>query len=189
MLCYPCHPDVGTGEQTKICPSMCDTWFDACKTEFYSAGIDGSMVPCLDDSVICSPLSLIVHNGKSLCRRMGLDVTEPEYPINLEVNSLFSFDLRVSADARRAEPCFNGLAPSAAGAGGAYADSNHGYGQPLGSPLAESGSDEADEPTPAYVQSNQSKPKKDAKGSGYSEFTSIVASDAPSVGGVAPFSI
>ena len=97
--------------------------------------------------------------------------------------------VRVHDDSETAFRKMSKYIDSAAGAGGAYADSNHGYEQPLGSPLAESGSDEADEPSPAYVQSNQSKPKKDAKGSGYSEFTSIVASDAPSVGGVAPFSI
>jgi hypothetical protein len=77
-----------------------------------------------------------------------------------------------------------------AGMGGAYAsDSNHSYAlTPLGSAIAEAslGSDEADDSYQAGIASPP-KAKKDAKG--YSEFTSIVASDAPSVGGAAPFSI
>jgi hypothetical protein len=63
MVCSACHPYVGTGRMDRICPDMCDEWFDACKEEFYTASsMSQSLTPCYGNALVCSPLKDIVSS-------------------------------------------------------------------------------------------------------------------------------
>ncbi|KAF1317083.1 hypothetical protein FI667_g14996, partial [Globisporangium splendens] len=57
-----------------VCPSLCNAWFSACKSEYYSYGGAGSLTPCYGNALICSPLSLIATSGAEFCEKMGFHV-------------------------------------------------------------------------------------------------------------------
>ncbi|OQR93538.1 hypothetical protein ACHHYP_02454 [Achlya hypogyna] len=86
LTCSACHPLMGTSRMERVCPDLCDEWFDACKHEFYMAG-NHHLAPCYGNALICSPLKDIVSTsvtrrthvalieaycrGRDFCRRMG----------------------------------------------------------------------------------------------------------------------
>ncbi|RHY45140.1 hypothetical protein B5M09_002119 [Aphanomyces astaci] len=68
MTCSACHPFVGTGRLERICPDLCDDWFDACKDEYYTPDGSQALSPCYGNALICSPLHSIAMGytpGKS----------------------------------------------------------------------------------------------------------------------------
>ncbi|KAF0697164.1 Aste57867_12158 [Aphanomyces stellatus] len=71
LTCSACHPFVGTGRMDRICPDLCDDWFDACKDEFYSPDGSHALSPCYGNALICSPLGSIVSTGREFCHKMG----------------------------------------------------------------------------------------------------------------------
>ncbi|TMW66484.1 hypothetical protein Poli38472_004249 [Pythium oligandrum] len=74
MTCSPCHPFVGTGKIKTVCPRLCDDWFNACRSEYYSFSGSGSLVPCYGNALVCSPLSIIAPDGAGFCSKMGFQV-------------------------------------------------------------------------------------------------------------------
>ncbi|GBG27235.1 Hypothetical Protein FCC1311_034572 [Hondaea fermentalgiana] len=79
VMCMPCDPEVGLGRKRIICKSTCDAWFDACKDEFFattSAVAGDTLVPCLQDAVVCSQLADFVPSGTALCATYGLSLGE-----------------------------------------------------------------------------------------------------------------
>ncbi|OQS04739.1 hypothetical protein THRCLA_03039 [Thraustotheca clavata] len=70
LACSACHPHVGTSRIERICPDLCDEWYDACKDEFYMSG-NHHLAPCYGNALICSRLKDIVPTGKGFCRMMG----------------------------------------------------------------------------------------------------------------------
>lgn len=77
-LCYVCDPTVGTHQVTKVCHSLCDSWYNACKKEFFSikSVASVSLDPCRDDSLLCSPLESFVDSGLELCTLYGYSIDE-----------------------------------------------------------------------------------------------------------------
>jgi hypothetical protein len=71
VACSVCHPLFGTGKITKICPSLCDTWFNACKDEFYAVLSNGNMQPCFGKALLCSQGKSFADDGASFCKKMG----------------------------------------------------------------------------------------------------------------------
>ena len=76
FLCSVCDARVGTKAVNKACPGLCDRWFAACRGEFYTAGVNEAapLVPCTENSLVCSGLPEIVSNGRQFCERMGYKV-------------------------------------------------------------------------------------------------------------------
>lgn len=74
LTCMPCHPGVGVGEVKGVCADLCEEWFLSCGHEFYSVGSDTGPAPCLENSLICSPLRDFVANGREMCERFGLPI-------------------------------------------------------------------------------------------------------------------
>ncbi|RHY27923.1 hypothetical protein DYB32_006427 [Aphanomyces invadans] len=52
LTCSVCHPFVGTGRMDRICPDLCDDWFDACKDEFYTPDGSQALSPCYGNALI-----------------------------------------------------------------------------------------------------------------------------------------
>lgn len=80
VLCMACDPEVGLGKKRSICTSTCETWFEACKGEFFasmpvSKSSTASLVPCLDNALVCSKLEDFVPSGKALCANAGLSLS------------------------------------------------------------------------------------------------------------------
>lgn len=73
LLCSSCHPSVGKGQMKHMCSHTCDSWFEACRQEFYAAprSLGSPLVPCLENAVICSRLDAIVSSGSEFCSVMG----------------------------------------------------------------------------------------------------------------------
>ncbi|ETW06076.1 hypothetical protein H310_03670 [Aphanomyces invadans] len=71
LTCSVCHPFVGTGRMDRICPDLCDDWFDACKDEFYTPDGSQALSPCYGNALICSPLHTILSTGRDFCKAMG----------------------------------------------------------------------------------------------------------------------
>ena len=76
LNCMACHGEVGTGALRGVCPHLCDTLYAKCGEEYYSAGADGSLMPCYGNAVLCSQLNLIVKNGRELCDALNVPVAE-----------------------------------------------------------------------------------------------------------------
>jgi len=75
VFCMNCHPSVGTGEITTICPKLCNSWYNACANEFFSSqGINVPPAPCYGDAVVCSQLSSFIANGRDMCKVFGYEV-------------------------------------------------------------------------------------------------------------------
>lgn len=98
MTCRPCHPYVGTGSLLRVCDDLCDQWYAACSEEYYQQGLDGQLIPCFGDALICSPLNVIVQDGAELCKAMRLNFQSTTEDV--DVGSL---------------DCFDGTAPLAVG--------------------------------------------------------------------------
>jgi hypothetical protein len=56
---------------TKICNSLCDAWFGACKDEYYAVLSNGNMQPCFGKAMLCSQGKAFAGNGVEFCKRMG----------------------------------------------------------------------------------------------------------------------
>ena len=73
--CMGCHPEVGVGNSVAVCIRLCNEWYQACKRDYYAAqGIKNVPTPCLQDSLICSPLGAFVESGEELCKLYGFNV-------------------------------------------------------------------------------------------------------------------
>ena len=80
ILCaISCNPDVGLGLiNGVICSQACETWYDACKQEFFSPmtpGIQKTPLPCTDSAVVCSRLQDIYLSGPEFCDAMSVSWT------------------------------------------------------------------------------------------------------------------
>lgn len=69
---------MGLGLVTEVCPSLCDQWYLACKSQFfgYEPRTD-RLVPCSPDSsamAVCSTLDQLASSGRGLCEAAGLPV-------------------------------------------------------------------------------------------------------------------
>ncbi|CAK4073190.1 unnamed protein product [Aphanomyces euteiches] len=71
LTCSACHPFIGTGRMDRVCPDLCDEWYDSCKDEFYTPSGGQSLSPCYGNALVCSPLRHIVSTGREFCKRMG----------------------------------------------------------------------------------------------------------------------
>ena len=94
LHCAPCHPDVGTGVVTSVCPSLCDKIMLACREEFFTvSNVQGLVQPCVESSLICSPLRVIASSGLDACKKLT----------NLNIAPSNSLD---------DEKCYDGSVPS-----------------------------------------------------------------------------
>jgi hypothetical protein len=71
---------IGSGEIEGICDNVCNTWYQKCYFDLFTANpswtagpfIDQSDVkPCGKGSLICSPMNLIFKSSNEFCEAMG----------------------------------------------------------------------------------------------------------------------
>lgn len=64
------------GLKDTVCQETCDSWFHACKDQFFSYGqMSAKLVPCRDGDdapVICTRLADMAEDGEEFCKFMGM---------------------------------------------------------------------------------------------------------------------
>lgn len=83
VYCSICDGDVGVGLKTRqnvvfLCPSLCDAWYDACRSDFFSPSGAGLLQGCFPGSLVCSPLAEITAMAAVFCARLGFTVASED---------------------------------------------------------------------------------------------------------------
>eukprot|EP00808_Paulinella_micropora_P020688 g43774.t1 len=117
IFCAPCDPGVGTGVLTGLCEEFCDSWFNACKNDFFM--IKASILePCESNALYCSPLQTMVSSGRELCQRSGYEVVTRKSGISSDqattdlVSLIMATTDLVSLIMNGPPSCFHGQATS-----------------------------------------------------------------------------
>ena len=75
VYCSECDGDVGEHLLSGICPSLCETWFNACQQDLFEPGLsNGRLELCSGKSLVCAQLSHVIATSKEFCESMGYAV-------------------------------------------------------------------------------------------------------------------
>lgn len=75
VFCSDCDGDVGESLLSGICPSLCESWFDACQNDLFQPGLTaGHLELCSSKSLVCAQLQHSKLSAKAFCEGMGYAV-------------------------------------------------------------------------------------------------------------------
>ncbi len=76
LQCRLCDPEVGVGLKGGVCKETCDAWHELCRDDFFEYhSLSKELMPCSDNSLVCSQLRELAADGADLCRKAGLRVS------------------------------------------------------------------------------------------------------------------
>eukprot|EP00921_Rhytidocystis_pertsovi_P014910 GHVQ01023922.1.p1 GENE.GHVQ01023922.1~~GHVQ01023922.1.p1 ORF type:complete len:269 (-),score=29.15 GHVQ01023922.1:828-1634(-) len=82
VWCGRCDGDVGIGRLSRgnvpiLCSELCEKWYGSCVDDYYAAGGSAnSLLPCANESVVCSRLLDVTKDSATFCRLSGFEVFE-----------------------------------------------------------------------------------------------------------------
>eukprot|EP01083_Nonionella_stella_P150153 477848_1 len=76
VACSPCDYEMGIGKKIGICKSLCVRWFGACRNRMFFRTTSSRIQPCAPNTLVCSPLRLLVDSGTAFCEASGFTVTD-----------------------------------------------------------------------------------------------------------------
>ncbi len=79
-FCSLCDGGISTGLIHGLCPHQCETWYQACKHDYFTGDVrlnelgSGEISFCSKNSLMCSKLEEIYSSPTQFCTQMGLEV-------------------------------------------------------------------------------------------------------------------